>query len=81
MPTLADLLTSSAAARPARVAVKRETRELTYAALDAAAARVAGLLRVKGVEPGDRVGIMLPNVAYFPSATTARCAPARRSCR
>jgi long-chain acyl-CoA synthetase len=66
MPNLADLLTSSATARPARVAVKRETRELTYAALDAAAARVAGLLRVKGVQPGDRVGIMLPNVEYFP---------------
>jgi long-chain acyl-CoA synthetase len=34
--------------------------------LDEAAARAAGLLRAKGLEPGDRVGIMLPNVPYFP---------------
>jgi long-chain acyl-CoA synthetase len=66
MPNLADLLTRSAAARPDRVAVKRDERELTYADLDAATARVAGLLRAKGVQPGDRVGVMLPNVEYFP---------------
>ena len=37
-----------------------------YAQLDDASARVAGLLRDRGVSPGDRVGIMLPNVPYFP---------------
>jgi long-chain acyl-CoA synthetase len=26
---------------------------------------MAGLLAARGVEPGDRVGIMLPNVPYF----------------
>ena len=66
MANLADLLTRSAAERPDRVAVKRDERELTYADLDAATARVAGLLRAKGVRPGDRVGVMLPNVEYFP---------------
>jgi len=66
MANLADLLTRSAAERPDRVAVKRDERELTYADLDAATARVAGLLRAKGVQPGDRVGVMLPNVEYFP---------------
>jgi long-chain acyl-CoA synthetase len=66
MPNLADLLTVTAAAQPDNVAVKRDERALTYAALDAEAARVAGLLRAKGVRPGDRVGIMLPNVEYFP---------------
>ena len=66
MPNLADLLTVTAAARPDSVAIKRDERALTYAALDAEAARVAGLLRAKGVRPGDRVGIMLPNVEYFP---------------
>ena len=65
MPNLADLLTTSAGAFAGRVAVKREERELTYAALDAMTARVAGLLRAKGVRPGDRVAIMLPNVEYF----------------
>jgi long-chain acyl-CoA synthetase len=66
MPNLADLLTRSVVARPDRVAIKVDDSELSYAALDDAAARVAGLLRAKGVGPGDRVGIMLPNVAYFP---------------
>ena len=65
MPNLADLLSRSAAERPDRVAVKLDDSELSYAALDAATARVAGLLRAKGVQPGDRVGIMLPNVPYF----------------
>jgi long-chain acyl-CoA synthetase len=68
MPNLADLLVTSAATRPGAVAIKRDERELTYAALDAATARVAGLLRAKGVRPGDRVGVMLPNVEYFPIA-------------
>jgi long-chain acyl-CoA synthetase len=68
MPNLADLLTTSASTGPDKVAVKRDERELTYAALDADTARVAGLLRAKGVRPGDRVGIMLPNVEYFPIA-------------
>jgi long-chain acyl-CoA synthetase len=66
MPNLAELLTRSVAARPDRVAVKVDDSELSYAALDEATARVAGLLRAKGVGPGDRVGIMLPNVPYFP---------------
>jgi long-chain acyl-CoA synthetase len=66
MPNLADLLSASVAARPDRTAIKLDDYELSYATLDEAAARVAGLLRAKGVEPGDRVGIMLPNVPYFP---------------
>jgi len=65
MPNLADLLTRSAAARPDRAAIKVDDGELSYAALDDASARAAGLLRAKGIEPGDRVGIMLPNVPYF----------------
>src|SRR3954454_17322182 len=66
MPNLADLLTRSAAEHPDRVAIKLDDSELSYAALDEAGARVAALLRAKGVQPGDRVGVMLPNVAYFP---------------
>ena len=65
MPNLADLLSRSVAERPDHVAVKLDDSELSYAALDDAAARTAALLREKGVEPGDRVGIMLPNVASF----------------
>src|SRR5580698_6333039 len=39
---------------------------MTYRALDEASARVAGLLHGRGLKPGDRVGIMMPNVAEFP---------------
>ena len=63
---LASLLTDSAAADPAHVAVRLDDAELTYGQLDDAAARVAGVLREHGLGPGDRVGIMLPNVPYFP---------------
>ena len=35
--------------------------------LDEGSARVAGLLKSKGLEPGDRVGLMMPNVPYFPA--------------
>jgi len=62
---LADNLTNSAREHGDRVALKLDDAELTYAQLDDASARVAGLLMEKGVEAGDRVGIMLPNVPYF----------------
>src|SRR4051794_30711013 len=68
MPNVADLLTRSAAAHPDRAAVKLDDAQLTYAALDRASGRVAALLRAKGVAPGDRVGLMLPNVLQFPVA-------------
>ena len=38
---------------------------LSYAALDEASAQLPGLLHARGVAPGDRVGIMLPNVPEF----------------
>jgi long-chain acyl-CoA synthetase len=66
VPSLADLLIHSAADGPRRVAIKLDNDCLSYEGLDLAAARVAGLLRAKGVRAGDRVGIMLPNVPYFP---------------
>jgi long-chain acyl-CoA synthetase len=65
---LASVLTDTAAAHPDNVAVKLDDTELSYKLLDGASAHVAGLLREKGVGAGDRVGIMLPNVPYFPIA-------------
>src|SRR4051794_33584244 len=62
---MTGILTSSAARRPDRVALQLDQLELTYAALDRGTARVAGLLRAKGVEPGDRLAVMLPNVPQF----------------
>ncbi|HLH64751.1 MAG TPA: long-chain fatty acid--CoA ligase [Solirubrobacteraceae bacterium] len=62
---LAQLLTDSAARRPERPAVRLDDVTLTYAQLDAASARFAGLLAQRGAQPGDRVAIMLPNVPHF----------------
>jgi long-chain acyl-CoA synthetase len=63
---LAQILLDAAEPDPGHVAVKLDDAELTYEQLVAASARVAGLLREHGVSPGDRVGIMLPNIPYFP---------------
>ena len=62
---LASLLTRTASAHGDRPALKLDDNVLTYGAFDAGAARVAGLLRQRGLEPGDRVGVMVPNVPYF----------------
>jgi long-chain acyl-CoA synthetase len=48
-----------------RTAMKLDDTEVSYALLDEGSARIAGMLREQGVGPGDRVGIMLPNVPYF----------------
>jgi long-chain acyl-CoA synthetase len=63
---LAGLLTASAESDPEHVAIKLDDAELTYAALDGASTHIAGLLAEHGFQRGDRVGIMLPNVPYFP---------------
>jgi len=63
---LASLLTDSAARDPQRTAIKLDDVELTYAQLDGASAHLAGLLAQHGFQPGDRVGVMLPNVPHFP---------------
>jgi long-chain acyl-CoA synthetase len=62
---LALNLTSTALAAGQRPALRLDDVALSYAELDDATARVAGLLRERGVRAGDRVGIMLPNVPYF----------------
>jgi long-chain acyl-CoA synthetase len=65
MPNLSDLLTRAADRGGDRIALKLDDQEVDFAFFDEGASRVAGLLRAKGIEPGDRVGIMLPNVPYF----------------
>jgi long-chain acyl-CoA synthetase len=65
---LASIVTESAAKAPDYPAIRLGDTELTYAALDELSARVATLLGERGVRPGDRVGVMLPNVPQFPVA-------------
>jgi fatty-acyl-CoA synthase len=57
-----SFLERSARVWPGKVAVIYGSRRLTYAELAAEAARVAGALRASGVEPGDRVAYLMPNL-------------------
>ncbi len=65
---LASIVTESARNAPDRVAVRLGEATLTYAELDDRSARLATLLRERGLAPGDRIGVMLPNVLEFPVA-------------
>ena len=62
---LASNLIDTVSRHGSRTAIKLDDVELTYSAMDDGTARVAGLLRAKGIQAGDRVGVMLPNVPYF----------------
>jgi long-chain acyl-CoA synthetase len=66
MTNLASLLADTVAKHPDRLAIKLDDIALPYSVLDQAVSRAAGLLESEGIEPGDRVGVMLPNVPYFP---------------
>ncbi len=65
MPNLALALRETAAMYPDHPAVRLDDTTLSYAELDRASARVARLLGCNGFQPGDRVGVMLPNVPQF----------------
>jgi long-chain acyl-CoA synthetase len=66
MTNFAAEVPAAAADSSDRPAVKLDDLVLTYGLLDMAVARAAGLLRAHGVQEGDRVGMQLPNVPYFP---------------
>ena len=62
---LALNLIHSAAGGGPLPAVRMDDVVLSFGALDDLSAHMAGLLREHGLRPGDRVGIMLPNVPQF----------------
>src|SRR5215210_665198 len=64
---LARILTETAEKSGDKTAFKLDDVELNYSMLDEGGARVAGLLKSNGLEAGDRVGLMMPNVPYFPA--------------
>ncbi|AEA23824.1 long-chain fatty acid--CoA ligase [Pseudonocardia benzenivorans] len=66
MTNLAANLVATAQAHPDRTAIKLDDVELSYADLHRASAAVAGMLVERGISPGDRVGIVLPNLPAFP---------------
>ncbi len=62
---LADIVSASAARRPAHPAVIDGDQELTYAALDTQVTALATGLVARGVAPGDRVAVLLGNHIPF----------------
>jgi len=51
---------------PERVAVRMGDQALDYGTLDHLSDKVAGFLRAKGVEPGEKVALSCPNLPFFP---------------
>ena len=68
MTSISSLLDNAAAEHPEHTALRMDDLVLSYAQLREAAGRMSALLASLGVEPGDRVGLMLPNVPAFPIA-------------
>src|SRR6516162_6421970 len=68
MANLSSVLEQAVASQPDRPAVRMDQLVLTYRQLHEAAAKVTALLSAAGIGPGDRVGLMLPNVPAFPIA-------------
>jgi long-chain acyl-CoA synthetase len=66
MTNLAQNLLDTAAKEGPHPALRMDEAALTYDEFRDAALRVAAGLRSRGVEPGDRVGMVLPNVLSFP---------------
>jgi long-chain acyl-CoA synthetase len=63
---LARNLIDTAARDADRPALRMDDAVLTYGQFRDAALQAAASLRSRGVEPGDRVGLVLPNVPSFP---------------
>src|SRR4051812_21967911 len=66
MSNLAHHLMDTADRHGTRTALRMDDVTLTYREFADAASRVAAGLTARGVEPGDRVGMVLPNVVSFP---------------
>ncbi len=66
MTNLAQALTDTAAEHGSRAAVKLDDLVIDYDTLLDGARRVTAMLKERGIGPGDRVGMVLPNVPPFP---------------
>jgi long-chain acyl-CoA synthetase len=66
MANLSSMFEQAAADHAGHPAVRMDDLVISYAELRNAAGRVTSLLSSLGVEPGDRVAVMLPNVPAFP---------------
>jgi long-chain acyl-CoA synthetase len=59
------LLENAAALYPERIACRYYSQRMTYAELFAQARRLAQVLKREGLQPGDRVGVLLPNLPEY----------------
>ena len=62
---LGSILQASAQDRPEHELVKLGEQSLTYSQVESAARGIASGLRARGLEPGDRVALLCPNVPDF----------------
>lgn len=65
MTNLAAILDDTTAKYADRTAIVFGDTRLNYAQLNGAASQVANMLVARGVKPGDKVAISIPNVPYF----------------
>ena len=66
MANLAQNLLDTAGKEPDATALRMDDVALTYTEFRDAALKVAAGLQARGISPGDRVGMVLPNVLSFP---------------
>jgi long-chain acyl-CoA synthetase len=59
------LLEEAARRAPERVAVRHGREQMTYSELLARCRRMASLLRERGLKPGDRVALLMPNMPEY----------------
>src|SRR5438128_400183 len=64
-PPIVDLILERCGQHPDRVYLRFGGRDVTWAELADSMWRAANRLRTVGVEPGDRVAVMLPNCPEF----------------
>ena len=70
-PSLVDLMTSAFQKYAQRPAYKMMGRQTSFAQLDELSRALAAYLQNSGLEKGDRVALMMPNVMQYPVAVAA----------
>ena len=65
---LGTILDASTKDAPEKVALRLGDMAITYGELDRAAAGIAAGLRERGIQPGDKVSLLVPNVPEFTMA-------------
>ena len=70
-PTLLDFLDTMFKRHGARQAFYCMGKSLTYSQVDKYSRQMAGYLQSRGMEPGDRIAIMMPNLLQYPIALFA----------